>query len=452
MEVLSIVGQLILSLSILVTLHECGHFFPAKWFKTRVEKFYLFFNPGFELFKIQKGETEYGIGWIPFGGYVKISGMIDESMDTEQMKQPMQPWEFRAKPAWQRLIIMIGGVTVNFILGFIIYAGILWYYGETYINTADVTHGVVPTELGMQLGLQDGDRVLAVGELELTKFKSGLVTQEIILNSPEELTVERNGTEMQLPIPPDMAQTLTKHENKGRSLYGYLLPQRITSITEGKPAEKMGMKKDDKIIAIDGTPMAYNHQMTELLAARADQEITFSLLRNNTDTLTVSGKLNSKGELGIGNVRPVDLYPLQTKKYGIGEAIPAGVAKGVGFLNDQLKAFGQMFRSKIKATDSLGSIVSIATMFDSGWDWERFWTITAMLSILLAFFNLLPIPALDGGYVMFLLWEVITGRKVSDKVMEYATTIGFFVLIALMIFALGLDFSRFEWIRNIFGG
>jgi len=451
MDTLSIVGQLILSLSILVTLHECGHFFPAKWFKTRVEKFYLFFNPGFELFKVQKGETEYGIGWIPFGGYVKISGMIDESMDTEQMKQPIQPWEFRAKPAWQRLIIMIGGVTVNFILGFLIFAGILWHYGETYINNADVTHGIVALELGKELGLQDGDKVLAVGDLELTKFKSGLVTQEIILNSPEQLTIERNGSVMKLAIPDNMAQVLTKHENKGRSLYDYRIPQKITSITQGKPAEAMGMQEGDRIIEIDGAPVMYNHEMTAQLMDKAEQEVSFKLLRNGTDTIAVKGQLTDKGTVGIGNVRPADLYPLQTKKYSLAEALPAGVKKGVGFLNDQLKAFGQMFRSKIKATDSLGSIVSIATMFDSGWNWERFWTITAMLSILLAFFNLLPIPALDGGYVMFLLWEVITGRKVSDKVMEYATTVGFFILIALMIFALGLDFSRFETIRNLFG-
>jgi len=442
METLSIVLQLILSLSILVTLHECGHFFPAKWFKTRVEKFYLFFNPYFELFKIQKGETEYGIGWIPFGGYVKISGMIDESMDTEQMKQPMQPWEFRAKPAWQRLIIMVGGVTVNFILGFLIFAGILWYYGESYVNTADVDKGIAVYELGEQIGLQDGDKVLSVGDYPMTKFNPGMVTQEIILKSPSTMTVERNGSEVQLSIPDNMAELLTKHENKGRPLYDYLIPQKATSIKADGPADKMGLKEGDKFLAIDGVAVSYNHEMQLNLAGKAEKEVQFSVLRNGTDTLAMSTTLTKKGKLGIGNVVISDLYPIQYQKYSIGEALPAGVSKGVGFLQDQLKAFGQMFRNKIKATDSLGSIVSIASMFDSGWDWHRFWQITAMLSILLGFFNLLPIPALDGGYVMFLLWEVITGKKVSDKVMEYATTVGFFILIALMIFALGLDFSR----------
>jgi len=390
METLSIVLQLILSLSILVTLHECGHFFPAKWFKTRVEKFYLFFNPYFELFKIQKGETEYGIGWIPFGGYVKISGMIDESMDTEQMKQPMQPWEFRAKPAWQRLIIMVGGVTVNFILGFLIFAGILWYYGESYVNTADVDKGIAVYELGEQIGLQDGDKVLSVGDYPMTKFNPGMVTQEIILKSPSTMTVERNGSEVQLSIPDNMAELLTKHENKGRPLYDYLIPQKATSIKADGPADKMGLKEGDKFLAIDGVAVSYNHEMQLNLAGKAEKEVQFSVLRNGTDTLAMSTTLTKKGKLGIGNV----------------------------------------------------GIVSIASMFDSCWDWHRFWQITAMLSILLGFFNLLPIPALDGGYVMFLLWEVITGKKVSDKVMEYATTVGFFILIALMIFALGLDFSR----------
>jgi len=442
MELLSIVGQLILSLSILVTLHECGHFFPAKWFKTRVEKFYLFFNPYFELFKIQKGETEYGIGWIPFGGYVKISGMIDESMDTEQMKQPVQPWEFRAKPAWQRLIIMIGGVTVNFILGFLIFAGMLWYYGESYYNNADITEGIAVMELGEQLGLRDGDKIISVGDLEMTKFKAGLVSQEIVLNSPSTMLVERDGRRQTIDIPSDMAQVLTKQENKGKSLFTFRLPQQVTHVEPGYPGAKMGLKVGDKIINVDGQIVVYNKDLNKALNDKADKVVNLSILRNGTDTISLSGKLNEQSTLGIHNTFASDLYKIQKNRYGLLEALPAGVKQGVNFLTGQLKAFGQIGKGNIKATDSLGSIVSIATMFDSSWNWERFWRITAMLSILLGFFNLLPIPALDGGYVMFLIWEVLTGRKVSDKVMEYATTAGFFILIALMIFALGLDFSR----------
>lgn len=443
MEVLSIVGQLILSLSILVTLHECGHFFPAKWFKTRVEKFYLFFNPYFELFKIQKGETEYGIGWIPFGGYVKISGMIDESMDKEQMKQPVQPWEFRAKPAWQRLIIMVGGVTVNFILGFLIFAGMLWYYGESYYNNDDISEGIAVHELGEKLGLQDGDKIISIGDLKITKFNPSIVSQEIVLNSPEELVVERDGVEKTLSVPNNMARILTQQENKGKTLYSFRLPQKVTWIEPDFPAAKMGIVADDRIIDIDGSPIAYNHEMVKALSDKEGKSVQITVLRKGTDTLSMSGFLTDDGALGVGNTTPKDFYQIKKDKYAFLEAIPAGVKKGVNFLTGQLKAFGQIGKGNINATDSLGSIVSIATMFDSSWNWERFWRITAMLSILLGFFNLLPIPALDGGYVMFLIWEVLTGRKVSDKVMEYATTAGFFILIALMIFALGLDFSRF---------
>ncbi len=442
METLSIVLQMILSLSILVTLHECGHFFPAKWFKTRVEKFYLFFNPYFELFKIQKGETEYGIGWIPFGGYVKIAGMIDESMDTDQMKGPVQPWEFRAKPAWQRLIIMLGGVTVNFILGFLIFAGLLWHYGDNYVNNADVTHGIAVMEMGETMGLRDGDKVLSIGDTKIERFKAGIVSQEIILNSPSTMSVERDGKTIQLAVPDNMAELLTKPINKGKSLYDYRLPQKVLGILADSPADKMGIKEGDQFLTIDGSPTPYNHQMFVALTDKADKNVNITLLRGNGDTISVSGTLTPKGILGIDNTVISTFYPIQADKYSIARALPAGVKKGVGFLTTQLKAFSQMFRNKIKAKDSLGSIISIARMFDSGWDWQRFWTITAMLSILLGFFNLLPIPALDGGYVMFLIWEIITGKKASDKVMEYATTAGFFLLIGLMIFALGLDVSK----------
>jgi len=446
MDIISIAAQLILCLSILVVLHECGHFFPAKWFKTRVEKFYLFFNPGFSLFKKQIGETEYGIGWIPFGGYVKISGMIDESMDTEQMAQEPQPWEFRSKPAWQRLIIMLGGVTVNFILGILIFAGILWYFGETFINSKDLKYGVYATEIGKDVGIEDGDMIISIGDVLFEKYNPGIITQEIVINDPEYLTVNRDGNNVQLPIPADLAKVLTKHENKGIGLFALRIPQRVNNVEDKMPSEKMGMKEGDQIIGVNGQSTYWLHEFTIAMADKASQTVKFTVLRNEKDTLQLAGTIGEDGRLGIGNALADSFFELQKQKYSLGQAIPKGWSKSVSFLTSQIKAFKQMFTGKIKATDSLGSVLSIANMFDPAWDWETFWRITAILSILLGFFNLLPIPALDGGYVMFLIWEVVTGRKPNDKFMEYATIGGFFILIALMIFALGLDVSK--WFRG----
>jgi regulator of sigma E protease len=442
MDILSIAAQLILCLSILVVLHECGHFFPAKWFKTRVEKFYLFFNPGFSLFKKQIGETEYGIGWIPFGGYVKISGMIDESMDTEQMEQEPQPWEFRSKPAWQRLIIMLGGVTVNFILGIIIFACMMWYFGESYINSQDMKYGVFASELGKEIGIEDGDKIIAIGDVKFEKYNPGIITQEIVLNDPKFLTVNRDGNNVNLPIPMGLAEKLTKHENKGVGLFRIRFPQKVTSVDSKKPAGKMGLKEGDQIIGVNGESTYWLHEFVAAMKDKASQNVNFTVLRNERDTLQLTAMVGDDGRLGIGNALEDAFFDFQKEKYGLLESIPKGWSMSVGFLTGQLKAFKQMFTGKIKATDSLGSVLSIANMFDPQWDWETFWRITAMLSILLGFFNLLPIPALDGGYVMFLIWEVITGRKPNDKFMEYATIAGFFILIGLMIFALGLDVSK----------
>ena len=441
MGIISIAAQLILSLSILVVLHECGHFFPAKWFKTRVEKFYLFFNPGFSLFKKQIGETEYGIGWIPFGGYVKISGMIDESMDTEQMEAEPQPWEFRSKPAWQRLVIMLGGVTVNFVLGFLIFAGMMWYWGETYYNASDLKYGVVASEIGKDLGIEDGDHIISIGDVKFDRYNPGIISQEIVLNDPEALLVNRDGEEIALPIPADMAEKLTKYENKGVGLFAARLPQKVAKVNSGA-AEKAGMKEGDRIIGVNGTNTFFLQDFVMAMKDKKEENVNFTVLRNERDTLNLSATLSKEGRLGIQNVLLDGFAPEQKQKYSLGEAIPKGVDISYGFLTGQLKAFKQMFAGKIKATDSLGSVFSIAKMFDESWNWEQFWKITAMLSILLGFFNLLPIPALDGGYVMFLIWEVVTGKKPNDKFMEYATMVGFFILIGLMIFALGLDVSK----------
>lgn len=441
MDILNYALQMILCLSILVVLHEFGHYLPAKWFKTKVEKFYLFFNPKFSLYKKQIGETEWGIGWIPFGGYVKIAGMIDESMDKEQMNQPAQPWEFRSKPAWQRLIIMIGGVTVNFLLGILIFAMIMFVWGQTYVKTNDAKYGIAVDSMGMKLGLQDGDLVLAVDTVTMDRVEPGLVTKEIILRNASTITIKRNGQVEKLTIPSDFAQEVTKYDNKGKSLFYLRIPLAYKSVVKGGNADKAGLKDGDKILAVNNVKTEYLHDFKKILLDNKGKSIPM-LIERNTDSLTLEIPVMDNGTIGIALESPDKLLPVSRQTFGFFSAIPMGWKMSVNFLGDQLKAFGQMFSGKIKAKDNLGSVFSIATMFDPGWDWEQFWRITASLSILLAFFNLLPIPALDGGYVLFLLWEIITGKAPNDKFMEVVTYIGFIILLALMVYALGLDISR----------
>jgi regulator of sigma E protease len=437
------VGQLILSLSILIILHELGHFIPARLFGTRVEKFYLFFDPWFELFKFKKGETEYGIGWLPLGGYVKISGMIDESMDREQMKQPPQPWEFRSKKAWQRLVIMLGGVTVNFVLGFFLYGMVLFVWGESYLPSKNVVDGIYVDSLGMEMGLQDGDKILAIDEVPFDKFNDRLVKQAIIFNDAKNIKVERNGATINLPIDPAFIGKLTTHENKDKDLFGPRFPVVVSELAEDDkyPAKKAGIQVDDRIIALNNTPTPFYHEYQKVALANKGQKVDISVLRN-TDTLSVPLTLLETGQMGI-NVKEPDY---DKEKYAFFPAMIAGTQKGWSFLADQIKAFGHIFSGKIKATESLGGFGSIGKMFGDFWNWERFWTMTAVLSLILAFMNLLPIPALDGGHVMFLLYEVISGRKPSDKFMEVATIAGFVIVMGLVLFANGMDIVR--WWRG----
>ncbi len=438
MDKVSLALQLILSLSILVVLHEFGHYLPAKYFKTRVEKFYLFFDPYFSLFKKQIGETEWGIGWIPFGGYVKISGMIDESMDKEQMKQPAQPWEFRSKKAWQRLIIMVGGVTVNFILGILIFSCMIFYWGESYLKLEDAKFGMAVDSLGMEMGLKDGDKVISAGGVKMTKFSAGSVTKEIVINQAKEIVVIRDGQEVTLTVPDQIVSKLTKYENKGKTLFYARTDMNIMDVSPDGPAAKAGLTPDMNVLSVNGIPVNYQHEFRMALQKNKAKTTDFSIVTATKDTIIKQIAITDDGKIGIA----MKQLPFSTEKFGLFTSFNKGSSMAVNFLGDQLKAFGQIFSGKIKAKDSLGSVFSIATMFDSGWDWRVFWNITASLSILLAFFNLLPIPALDGGYVMFLLWEVLTGKVPGDKFMEVVNYIGFFLLIGLMIFALGLDISR----------
>jgi len=435
-------GQLMLSLSILIVLHELGHFLPAKWFGTRVEKFYLFFDPWFSLFKVKKGETEYGIGWLPLGGYVKISGMIDESFDTEQMKSEPQPWEFRSKPAWQRLIIMLGGVTVNFLLGFFIFGMVLWIYGEEYLPNENVKYGIYADSLGQELGLRNGDHIVSVGGQPFEKFNDRVVVREIIFNNADRLTVRRDGREVELPIDEKFIGVLTSYDNKDKRLFLARYPFVVGLVKEGMPADEAGILVEDQIIGLNGEPTPYFDSFFEKIQQHKNELVDIRLVREKRDTLQLSLTTTEKGTIGVSPYNAGYFFDTERQEYTLWQALPAGTAKGWQFLTDQIKAFGQMFRGKIDPSESLGGFGSIGRMFGGVWQWERFWTMTAILSLILAFMNLLPIPALDGGHVMFLLYEVVTGRKPSDKFMEYATLVGFIIVIALVLYANGLDILR----------
>ncbi len=457
MEILIKVGQLVLSLSILIVLHEMGHFLPAKWFKTKVEKFYLFFDPWFELFKKKIGETEYGIGWLPLGGYVKIAGMVDESFDTEQMKEPPQPWEFRSKPAWQRLIIMLGGVTVNFILGFFIYSMIFWHWGEEYIPTKNLTNGVLPDSLGLVVGIQPGDIVVAVDTYQLDRFSPGKVKSHIVIDGARTLTVERGGQPIKLEISNEVADFLSMNKNKEVALFNLPRPFLVAGFAkyckgvllwkkcEQSPSEKAGLKVDDQIIGLNGKPTTYFEEFYDELtkADLKDKDIQVQVLRDKRDTLNLTIHTDENGRIGASIAGDLSkFYTLERQDYTLLGSFGAGWKRVGSFLGSQMKAYGKMFSGDLKVTESLGSFITIGGMFSPKWDWQSFWNLTAMLSLVLAFINLLPIPALDGGHVMFLLFEALTGKKPSDKFMEIATMVGFVILISLMAFALGLDISR----------
>jgi regulator of sigma E protease len=432
-------GQLILCLSILVILHEMGHFLPAKWFKCRVEKFYLFFDPWFSIFKKKIGETVYGIGWLPLGGYVKISGMIDESMDKEQMKLPPQPYEFRAKKPWQRLIIMIGGVTVNLILGFFLFAMILWVYGEEYLPARNAVYGVYVDSLGKKVGLQDGDKILAVNGKEVENFSR--LSTDIILNEAKTIQVVRNGQNLDIPVPEGTIRELIKR--KGDPLAYPKFPAVVDSVPKTAKFTSGALQKDDHIIGFNGQPVTSFYQLSDVKKDFKDKDITLTVLRN-ADTVQVGVHTTADGSIGFFPRPPDKFLDFAVKKYTFLGSLPAGVAKGWSTLVMNVQNFKLLFTSKeVKASESLGSFISIGNMFGAQWDWERFWTMTALLSIVLAFMNILPIPALDGGHVLFTLYEMITGRKPSDKFMEYAQMAGMILLLGVMAYALGLDFWRY---------
>jgi regulator of sigma E protease len=442
MDIFIKLSQFLLSLSLLIILHELGHFIPAKLFKTRVEKFYLFFDVKYSLIKKKIGETEYGIGWLPLGGYVKISGMIDESMDKEQMALPPEPWEFRSKPAYQRLIIMLGGVTVNFILAFIIYIGMAFAYGDTYIANSDLQDGLmIENQAMLNAGFKTGDKIIAADSEKIAKFDNDINIKIIMAKN---VLIERNGTQETIKMPIDFIDQLSKFEKS--PIVSIRMPFVIAGVSEG--SVNTSLESKDLVLSLDGQKIKYFDEAKTILDNNKGKTISAVVLRDQKETL-VSVSIDKEGKLGVGlgglsiaNLEKLRYYKVSKEEFGFMESIPVGVTRGT----DQLVGYGKqlkmIFSPSTGAYKSVGGFKAIFDIFPSSWDWEHFWTITALLSIMLGVMNLLPIPALDGGHVMFLLYEIISGKKPSDKFLENAQMVGFVLLITLLLFANGNDIYK----------
>lgn len=452
MDILIKIGQLLLSLSILIVLHELGHFLFARLFKTRVEKFYLFFNPWFSLFKIKKGETEYGIGWLPLGGYVKISGMIDESMDKEQLKQPPQPYEFRSKPSWQRLLIMLGGVIVNFVLAFVIYSCVLFAWGETYLPTKNMTGGVWVADsiLTKTIGLQTGDKIVSING-EIPERYNQIIRK---LLKEGDVIVDRNGQLVTLKVPRKMPGILSENSIKSKKR---LLSPRFPWIVEGVMDTSInanaGLQRFDKIIGVNGKEYPYFDQYMPIIDTLKGKEAIFQVQRNN-QVLNIPLKISEEGKVEVyfaqlPTLDSLGYIKLVKVKYTFFQSIPAGFKFAMTQLLDYIDDFKLILDFKSGAHKGMGGFAAIGGLFPTVWDWQSFWEITAFLSLMLAFLNVLPIPALDGGHVMFLIFEMVTGRKPSEKFMEYAQMVGMAVLFFLLIYANGNDIYR--WIMGMKG-
>lgn len=430
-------AQFVVSFSIIVILHEMGHFVPAKWFKCRVEKFYLFFNPWFSLWKKKIGETEWGLGWIPFGGYVKISGMIDESMDKEAMKQPPKPYEFRAKPAWQRLIIMVGGVVVNLILGFLIYALMMWYWGDEYLPTNNLKYGIATDSLARSIGLRDGDQIKSLDGEYVERFYT--IPLRVILNDPKTMQVERDGQTVNINIPKDFGSKLIKHRAIG--FVSPRVPFQAKNVTDTSVSYKAGLRRGDKVIAVNNTPVPFFDDFREQILANKSKEVSMQVLRG-ADTVQMRLVVPKSGRIGVENIDTDSVLTFKTIRYGFFGAIPAGFNKSIETLESYWLQLKMIFSGKVNPNDSLGSVLSIGKMFPPEWNWKAFWQLTAFFSLVLALMNILPIPALDGGHALFTIIEMITGRKPNEKVVEYAQMAGMILLLGLMAYALGLDIFR----------
>ena len=436
MEFLIKAAQFILSLSIIVTLHEMGHFIPARWFKVRVEKFYLFFDAWFSLWKKKIGDTEYGIGWLPLGGYVKLSGMVDESMDKAQMAQPARPWEFRSKPAWQRLIIMVGGVTVNLLLGMLIYIGVLYTWGREYLPLSEVKYGVHPSEVMKAQGFQEGDRIVAVeGSSPVTLEE---VTRSILINDARDVVVEsENGDQRTITLSPTVAENILASGEK--LLFMPRVPFVVDTILPDKGAAGSGLRNGDRIIGVDSLSTPYFAEFKNAIQEHRNQSVLLTVERNG-EPLQLSVAVDQAGLIGVGN-KPLNHYfELKRETYGLLASIPAGIKHGWETLGGYVRSMKLLFSRS--GASQIGGFGTIGSLFSPQWDWQVFWNMTAFLSIILAFMNILPIPALDGGHVMFLIYEMIMGRPAPQRVLEVAQLVGMLLLIALLLYANGNDLFK----------
>ena len=481
MDLVIQVSQFILSISILVILHELGHYLPAKWFKTRAEKFYLFFDPWFSLFAMKKingkwkykfffknladteiievdgkkkevpinvenlpdddwrkhrDSTQWGIGWLPFGGYVKIAGMIDESMDTEQMKKPAEPWEFRSKPAWQRLIIMLGGVTVNFFLAWLIFSSLSFFNGESYYDNTKIEDGIAVNTAGEKMGLKSGDRIISIDGKEIKSFNS--LGVEMLF--ADKVNVLRDGKEIVLDINKEGVGEVLK--TGAGSYLSVRTPAIVDSVLEGKPAKLAGLEKGDKIVGINGQPTLFFDEVTKALELNKNQKVSVEFIRNN-DHKNVEVVTDEHGKLGfIPDITPMKNILEQakvTQEIGFFASIPRGFERTIESLTQQVKQFKILFNKQTEGYKQVSGPIGIVKMMPTEFNWTAFWSFTAMFSVWLAFLNLLPIPGLDGGHVVFTLWEIITGKPASEKVLEYAQMIGVIFLLGLMILIFGND-------------
>ena len=438
MDGLVMTGQLLLGLSILIILHEAGHFLAARAFGIRVEKFYLFFDAwGFKLVSFNYKGCEYGIGWLPLGGYVKISGMIDESMDTEQLSGPPQPWEFRSKPAWQRLIVMLGGVTVNIVLGIFIFWMLTLKNGETFIPNDKLTDGIAPGIIGKEIGLQTGDRITAVNGMPVRRFDE-LTSSKVLLGNTE-LTILRNGETKEVHVPGDVLEQVSDL-GIGQFVEPRVRMSGLIQIAPGGNAEKAGLKVGDSIIAVNAKAISFYDEFKAEVQSNKSKTIAVSLIRDNK-AIELPARVSEEGTLGI-YVAPYFNIPIERVNYGFLAALPVGASKAWGSFMDNAKGLGKVASGQVKANKAFTGPIGIATMFGSTVDWVKFWSLVGLLSMALALMNLLPIPALDGGHAIFLLIEMVKGKPLGDKFMERAQMVGFVILITLMVFVFGNDIIK----------
>ncbi|HLT88941.1 MAG TPA: RIP metalloprotease RseP [Sphingobacterium sp.] len=438
MGTLVMIGQVILGLSILIILHELGHFLAARAFGIKVEKFYLFFDAwGVKLFKFNYKGCEYGIGWLPLGGYVKIAGMIDESLDTEQLKQEPQPWEFRSKPAWQRLIVMLGGIIVNVIVGIVVFWMLAFSYGERDIDNSKLAYGVVPGIIGKEVGIQPGDKILMVNGKPAVAFQTDVLGADVMMGGAV-LTIDRQGDRQEISIPSDILNKVAEHK-----VFEFAEPRRkmrsVGQIEKDSEAERMQFQIGDSILAVNGTPTVFFDQFSDEIKKNVHKPINISIMRDGQE-LSLAGRVDSTATVGVSLI--TEDLPIIAHTYGFLESLPIGTKRAFEVITVNIKGFGKIFKGDVRADKALSGPVGIAKMFGTEVNWLKFWSLVGMLSMALAFMNLLPIPALDGGHVLFLLVEMIQGKPLSDNFLEKAQMVGFFILIALMLFTLGNDIIK----------